>query len=237
LGNKHNLSSVNTGVTYHAVDGSDPRHPERQVCIFCHTPHNAAPLASLWNRSDRTTVFGHYSSNSLVIKNSAGADYREPTGSSRLCLSCHDGVAAIRPSLGGLNTISISFGLNERITGSAAFTKEKIKQGHHPVSFKYTLAVLDTIRMQKEDSVSWNLPTLPEIKLDREQRMQCTTCHDPHQNKSSDDALYSDGRKIVPLWVYTKPGNDAIADHDDVCMNCHSYNNATIYPDPTGPWP
>lgn len=68
-GNKHNLSSTNNGVgiTYKASNSSDPRG--NQICIFCHTPHNASPQTVLWNRVDpQGGPFGHYSSSSLQIQ-------------------------------------------------------------------------------------------------------------------------------------------------------------------------
>lgn len=222
-GNKHNLSSLNTNVTYKASP-SDPRG--REICIFCHTPHNAAPKTILWNRKDSTAIFGHYSSTTLVIKRSGvPSSYGEPTGSSRLCLSCHDGVTAGGVALGDVLTGPIDMGANSRITGSALFDAQKIRTGHHPVSFVYNAAVLNAIQSDPGKSgENYRLPTLPEVKLDAEERMQCTSCHNPHQNQSTEETYNTPpnvGRKIAPFWVYGKAGS-AIGDHDAVCLNCHN---------------
>lgn len=223
-GNKHNLSSLNTNVTYKASP-TDPRG--REICIFCHTPHNAAPKTTLWNRKDPTVTFGHFSSSSLVISRAGvPSSYGEPTGASRLCLSCHDGVTAGGVSLGDILTgPSIDMGPNDRIQGIALFDIQKIRTGHHPVSFVYNSAVLNMIQSDPtKSSENYMLPTLPEVKLDAEQRMQCTTCHNPHQNQSTDETYNISpnvGRKIAPFWVYGKTGS-AIADHDVVCLNCHN---------------
>ena len=59
------------------------------VCIFCHTPHNARPTRSLWNRELPGITYRLYESSTLK------AQVTQPTGSSRLCLSCHDGILAL----------------------------------------------------------------------------------------------------------------------------------------------
>ncbi|SNB45273.1 cytochrome c3 family protein [Geobacter sp. DSM 9736] len=227
-GNKHNLSSLNTNVTYKA-DPSDPRG--REICIFCHTPHNSRPQTTLWNRKDPTATFGHYSSSTLVISRAGvPSSYGEPTGSSRLCLSCHDGVTAGGVSLGDILTGGpINMGANDRITGRALFDAEKIRSGHHPVSFVYNAAVLNAIQSDPVKAAeSYSLPTLPQVKLDREERMQCTTCHNPHQNQSTEEVYTippNNGRKIAPFWVYGATGN-AITDHDAVCLTCHNLTSS-----------
>ena len=243
LGNKHNLSSSNTAVTYKAtVDPANAR--SNQICIFCHTPHNSRPQTVLWNRADTVTVFGRYSSASLVIRGSTEAQYGEPNGSSRLCLSCHDGVTALGDVLSGG---PINFGVNDKITGIAKFDANKVKNGHHPISFYYKDAALLTALNAKTGTFAstYTFPTdatVPAdvqaaVKLDKEKRMQCTTCHDPHQNRSDDATVYpATTRKVVPFWVYTKSGNTAAQDHDAVCKACHLF---TMY-DPstsTQPWP
>lgn len=236
-GNKHNLSSSNLSVTYHAVE--DPANPKStQICVFCHTPHNSVPHSALWNRKDPTTTFGRYSSSSLVIRNYAGANYGEPNGSSRLCLSCHDGVTALGDLFSGP---SVDFGANAYISGIAKFDTTKVKLGHHPVSFKYDDSSLVTALNNKTGKYggagTYQLPAVPSISpLDKQNRMQCTTCHDPHQNKSDDAATYDGTRKVAPFWVYHSGTNTADQDHDAVCKNCHTFSDYNP-PDVSQPWP
>ena len=54
-----------------------------QICIACHTPHNAktTQLIPLWNHTATTTVFGLYTSNTLQ------AVPGQPAGISKACLS------------------------------------------------------------------------------------------------------------------------------------------------------
>lgn len=82
---KHNLSVSGLGrITASANAGN----ASSEVCIFCHTPHTAGK-AALWNRQDSTTSYTPYSSS--TVKAAIG----QPTGVSKLCLSCHDGTVAL----------------------------------------------------------------------------------------------------------------------------------------------
>jgi hypothetical protein len=238
-GNKHNLSSANTGVKFQAVaNPGDPTRRDTQTCTFCHTPHNSVPQTVLWNRKDPTTTFGRYSSASLIIRGKSEAKYGEPNGSSRLCLSCHDGVTALGDVLNGP---LIDFGTNDKITGIAKFDANKVKLGHHPVSFVYDdTAVLAALNAKTGTYGNpYNIPPVAsKVKLDKLKRMQCTTCHDPHQNQTDDAATYppANTRKVAPFWVLGDSGN-AVTDHDAVCTTCHP--TFTQY-DPltnTRPWP
>jgi hypothetical protein len=235
--NKHNLSSLNSRQTGYKASPTDPRG--NQICVFCHTPHHAAQTP-LWNRGDSGVAFGHYSSSTLVIRRTAKAQYGEPTGTSRLCLSCHDGVTAGGIALGNviqgggtMNGVPIAMLGNDRITAGSPtlFTAQKIKTGHHPVSFVYDADVLLAIQGDAVKSTqNYKLPSLTEVKLDTGRRMQCTTCHDPHQNRSREDQLIpSTQRKIAPFWVYGA-NNDAIKDHDAVCKDCHNFATPSPWP-------
>lgn len=207
--NKHNLSSRNTGVQYRAKDNaSDPR--STQICIFCHTPHNSVPQTALWNRKDPTRFFGHYSSATLVIDNPTVrtvSQYGEPNGSSRLCLSCHDGQTA----LGAVwNGSAIQFQ-----TGYDKIAYRNLSS-HHPVSFVYDNNVLGSI-MVKKPTEGYQLPSVgSNVKLDKRQRMQCTSCHDPHQDQSTDPSV------LTPFWVGPN--------HDAVCKECHNINPLPVNP-------
>ena len=87
---RHNLS--NSGITNNAYATT-----ETQVCVFCHTPHNATASAQapLWNRKLNTQTYTRYTSASLDANNIANGFSDQPGGSSVLCLSCHDGMIAL----------------------------------------------------------------------------------------------------------------------------------------------
>jgi hypothetical protein len=206
-GNKHNFSASNTAVTYRATDSGDPR--SQQICVFCHTPHRASSEGPLWNRKATTvSFFKRYSSRTLAIDD-AGAigisEYGQPNGSSRLCLSCHDGVTA----LGAVFTTPGAF-----TSVDIPFTKNTIGyetySSHHPVSFKYNQAVRNLLRgttYNKQFKINPPATYDGNVKLDKQERMQCTTCHDPHQDKSTVPG------PTTPFWTTTT--------YDSACMSCH----------------
>jgi hypothetical protein len=51
--------------------------------------------------------------------------------------------------------------------------------------------------------------------LDSQQRMQCTSCHDPHVDTRVEGA----GGYGLPMWAHYT--GDENADYDDTCNACH----------------
>lgn len=135
-----------------------------QICIVCHTPHNAditVTDAPLWNHKLTTATYTLYAS--PTFKGTA----TQPTGVSKLCLSCHDGTVAI-DSFGGLTGTTMiastgSLGVNLKMS--------------HPVSFVYD-ATLKTADGNLVDPT-----TLPAGWLNGG-KFECSSCHDVH-NKAS----------------------------------------------------
>ena len=79
---KHNLSISGPGLIKSTT--------EQEICVYCHTPHRARTTAGvLWNREESTATYTQYQSSSLK------AIVGQPTGASKLCLSCHDGTIAL----------------------------------------------------------------------------------------------------------------------------------------------
>jgi len=227
-GNKHNFSFGNLSANFQAVPGGDsPTYPRSsQICVFCHTPHRASSEGPLWNRTGTTnSFFKHFSSPTLAIDDPAlrtESDYGQPNGSTRLCLSCHDGVTALgavftTPSLD--NTMPIQF-VNKRTgqTGVNVAIGYETYSTHHPVSFRYNQTVIGLLRAPPYNKTEyWWSPTSNDVKLDKQERMQCRTCHDPHQDMSDTPS------PTTPLW--------AAKTYAEVCMTCHN-----IIPTPNYPW-
>ena len=151
-GTPHDLSAVAGGAT----------------CSFCHTPHGALAGTPLWSHKLSTAVYRIYQSSSLE------ADVGQPTGSSKLCLSCHDGTVALTESLRG------DFAGSTYIAPGSANLGTDLSDDH-PISFVYSPA------LSAGDPQIRPATTLPEqLKLDRSGELQCTTCHDPHDNRFGD---------------------------------------------------
>lgn len=249
--NRHNLSASNAipGFLYKATDDPAGNPRGQQICIFCHTPHSANVVgqAPLWNRKfSIVDNFQRYSSATLQIRGIGAAQYgnnAQPNGSSKLCLSCHDGVSRLGEVYNGPE---IPMANANVISGRASFnpSTNKMKIGHHPVSFVYKnnadTTVIDAINLGKSTtSYKMDNALAPRVKLDKQGRMQCATCHDAHQNQSFEDQCYGgtgnciapNDRKKVPFWVHGG-GADATTDQEAVCKTCHPMSGWTGWPPP-----
>jgi predicted CXXCH cytochrome family protein len=155
---KHNLS----------VSGPGPVRAltETRICVFCHTPHNAAPLSPLWNKALQPQAYTVYASPTLKA-----GPLSQPSGPTKLCLSCHDGTIAMGAVLNPAGGISMTGG-NQLPPGSLSDFGLDLS-GHHPVSFPYHDALPNA-----------ELAASPPADLTYGGRdeVHCITCHDPHND-------------------------------------------------------
>lgn len=84
----HNMSNIQTFAGRHFYSDT-----VEQICVFCHTPHNAQPSVPLWNKVNPTQAFRMYTSSQSL--SAAAKAVTAPGPESLLCLSCHDGRTAI----------------------------------------------------------------------------------------------------------------------------------------------
>ena len=202
------------------------------TCIFCHAPHTAVPGRPLWNRRLPTLVYTPYSSSSMQAKPG------QPTGSSKLCLSCHDGTIA----LGALARGRAPVGRFGRVAGRPNLGTDL--SDDHPISFVYDAA------LAAEDGELVHPDTLTgAVKLDINGEMQCMSCHDAHANLYEDFLLEDPQFSVLCKRCHAKqgwtgsshdtspapgggggidPGPDT--DRDSVaatgCSNCHTSHAA-----------
>lgn len=224
-GNKHNFSYQNISVNYRALPiDENPDYPRsNQICVFCHTPHRSSGEGPLWNRNaSSVTFFKHFSSSTLAIDDPGVkgiSEYGQPNGSTRLCLSCHDGVTA----LGALFTTPFSLtptnvhfiDVNKGESGPNVHLPYQTYSSHHPVSFKYDINVRSILTSAPYNRPYWFSPA-NGVKLDRYERMQCTTCHDPHQDKSDTPD------PTTPFWTSKT--------YVEVCKSCHNLATPPSFP-------
>ncbi|MFC1604050.1 cytochrome c3 family protein [Planctomycetota bacterium] len=138
-------------------------HSDLFGCNGCHTPHNAEmlPGVPLWNGSETTTTFVMYSSHTFQ-----GIVDGQPSGDSKLCLSCHDGA---NPDFAWMNP-DHSFGSDEL-------------SNSHPISFVYDSALATQDGALKDPSEASTLGgTIMSDLLDGESKLQCGSCHDVHSS-------------------------------------------------------
>lgn len=213
--NPHNLSTLSSNAVKADAVQTFPGK-ETEICVFCHTPHGATPQSTLWSRYSPDLMGSFPIRAGLSISdvgiiattgyNAASSDY--PNGASKLCLSCHDGVTAI-------GTLTNGDMIDMTIPDLSLRASKINLAASHPVSFVYN----STVQTYLGASYIW--PTT--AYLDGGSRVQCTTCHQPHQDTMA--------TLFLPFWRGT--GASAEVAYDDICNDCHTadpYNTGT-FPD------
>ncbi|MHC4475455.1 MAG: cytochrome c3 family protein [Planctomycetota bacterium] len=160
-GSPHDLSALRGGDT----------------CRYCHTPHGAMPRTPGWSRRLSNAVYKIYESSSLEAK------VGQPTGPSKLCLSCHDGTVAMARTGGGKGGVYI-------IPGGANLGTDL--SDDHPISFVYSEELSAKDAQIRSPSM---LP--PSLRLDRSKELQCTTCHNAHDNPYGHFLVMSNERSVM----------------------------------------
>lgn len=159
---------VLAGLAGSAHDFSGSGWSGGRVCSPCHTPHGANPTvvsAPLWNHAVTQANYTVYSSSTL------NAEVGQPSGVSKLCLSCHDGTVAV-DSFGGNTGTTM-------LTGPANLGTNLA--GSHPISFTYDSA-LATEDGNLHDPAAVATPIGGTIAEDLlfGGKMECASCHDVH---------------------------------------------------------
>lgn len=168
---------LSVGIVGSKHDFTDNGKIERDLCLPCHTMHLTATQAPLLVRRPAT-------SEPLRPYQTRGI---ELDSASLLCLSCHDGTAAPDVFAGSHATTwsdsaGREFGARPRLTG-------------HPVGVRYPVG------LRGYESPEY-VTGIAGLKLPAG-RIQCTSCHDPH------NANRHSGLLIV--------GNE----RSRLCLSCH----------------
>ncbi|MDO8663118.1 MAG: cytochrome c3 family protein [Candidatus Omnitrophota bacterium] len=173
----------------------------QEICFPCHIPHNAMANTGqdrlpLWNHALTTATFITYSSDTLVAE-----DVGQPSSSSKVCLSCHDGTVALN-AFGGS-------------TGSSTFAVGPLKVGtdlshNHPVSFTYTATLVNKDGGLNDPSTS--VSALGGQTIDSgmliKGKVECSSCHDVHAAKGN---AQTDSRKLLVVSMV----------QSELCLTCH----------------
>lgn len=153
-----------------------------EICVVCHTPHDSEITvadAPLWNHA--VTAVATYT---LYTSATLDATLSQPTGVSKLCLSCHDGTVAVDSFGGATGTTFIgSVG-----TGSADIGTTLVND--HPVSFNYDAAQALDAGIRDSTTVVAGIGTIADMMFSGS--MQCATCHDVHNTDSNASLLRID---------------------------------------------
>ncbi len=232
---KHNLSVSSPGTVKAST--------EDETCVFCHTPHGATafPGSPLWNRQLSNETYTVYTSSSLDAEDIMG-QLDQPGGSSKLCLSCHDGTLALGTvsnapgsGTGGAIALTGTEADGSMPVGAGILTGFTRKLGtdltnDHPISLTYdtNLATVDGELFDPDAvlHIAVRAPGIrPPVPLEDTgaggaAQVQCATCHDPH-TRDPDLAINS---KFLRLSRFQKTAPiDGAFDvaNDIVCLGCH----------------
>lgn len=224
----HDLSTAGPGQV-RAVD-------ESRVCIFCHAPHNASPEAPLWNRYNPTTYYRIYDSSTT------DARIDQPGPASKMCLSCHDGSIAL--GLLRNRDITAPLPMSHTFMPSGPRNLTNDLSDDHPIGFRFdrSLANRDP-QLRSPDLVS------SKIELGPRGELECTACHDAHNNELGDflriptregalcltchdmdgwraGAHSQSGAIVPPMLRRDEPPTPFTSMRDNACNSCHAPHSA-----------
>lgn len=160
------------------------------MCETCHVPHNSGSAQLMWNQTlGAASTFG--AGAATAAGTSLPANIKTWTGTSKNCLSCHDGSVAVGTgwSTPGSTKISGTTQIGDA-TGDLS--------GNHPVAVPYAGETGKYNNIQSgytSRPASWSDPaTISGVKLHKDPTtgaygLECASCHDPH-NKDAADAKF-----------------------------------------------
>ena len=186
IGSQHDLTASGSGPVKSAAT---------DACIFCHAPHNIVPnITPLWDHALSSQSYTTYTSSTYT----SGAQ-TPGAGSSKLCLSCHDGTVAVG--------LTVSRGL---IATSGAMNPADVLGTNLSHSHPLSMTPVDDGALAA--SLFTNPPSTkdPSVQL-VSGKIECTTCHDPHV-PNHDPA--------VPMFLVRSNAGSAI------CLACHDPTRA-----------
>jgi predicted CXXCH cytochrome family protein len=166
-------------------DGSTGWATTDEICVVCHAPHNNSMLGGgsnlLWNRVAATTSNYTPYSNTASMSSAPG----QPGGTSKLCLSCHDGTVAV-DNFGGRTT-----GYRSLSDTDSQYLGSDLSNDH-PISFTYPTTNASTgdpeikIKTTAVTSANWggSADTTIDAGFLSDGKVECQSCHDVHNTNA-----------------------------------------------------
>ena len=183
--------------------------PGGQVCIACHAPHKVPNSPLLWNHVLSAANFSWSDWTQTTGGTPLPKNIKTWSGSTKLCLSCHDGTVAIGALADGTTFSTAKISSGDQIGGGGDL------KGNHPVAVPYPYnGVKNTyngiVTGDNALASGWKaVPTKVKIFTDagaaapNNRGVECASCHDPHGTGNSD---------------YLRDTTSGSA----LCLNCHT---------------
>jgi hypothetical protein len=215
VGTPHDFSSYSWN--------NDPADPA-SVCSACHAPHHAdSSVVPLWSHATTASTFTMYDNANVAVADLQATVDAQPAGPSKACLSCHDGTVAVN-TFGG-----VTRGTPYTLTNSASLGTDLTHS--HPISLTYDPSIVGT--GPNQDKWLYNPNTTPVLTPDSgtfipgndmtingfllggNNRLECTSCHDVHNQEGTPYDLTSNPNLVKING--TQAGKGSL-----LCRSCHN---------------
>ncbi len=186
--------------------------PGGQLCVACHTPHHANSTLLLWNHVLSANNFSWSDATQTTGGTTLPTNIKTWSGSTKNCLSCHDGTVEI----GKIYHPAVTFNAT-KISGDAQIaTATGDLKGNHPVAVPYPYGGLaNTYNGITTGSLAlpsgWvATPTDVKIFADASvagpsnRGIECASCHDPHGTAFGDFLRASTSGSAICLKCHAK---------------------------------
>jgi hypothetical protein len=211
------------------------------LCTFCHTPHKAASTRLLWNHTLSENTYRWTDVTATANGTPLPTFNKNWQGTSKNCLSCHDGSVAIGDILWFKESKPSILDNTKHDTGEFNIASPTgIMNGNHPVALPFPFNKLvstynsvtsggTTAAGQAAVLASgWQSdPSVFGIRLFNDDGtgnvtagavvgktgIECASCHDPHNGATVKDDLFLRGRLT---------GTGPASADSYICIKCHA---------------
>jgi len=165
------------------------------ICVYCHTPHNASASAisgPLWNRTESSATYIPYGT--TIAGTNANTLGTETTA----CLGCHDGTIAIDSILNAPG--SGTWTSNTLTINGYALVDDDLTDDH-PVGFSYA---------DSETALGTGLVVQATVEtagmefFGAGSQMECATCHEVHGSGNESFLRVSNASSDLCLTCHVK---------------------------------
>ncbi len=204
------MRSAGAGIAGSAHDLSS-HAPGGQICIACHTPHQAPNSPLLWNHTLSASNFTWSDWTQTTGGTPLPTNLKTWSGSTKLCLSCHDGTVQIGSILHPSTVFDATYMPNDHKVGAGGDLK-----GSHPVAVPYPYnGVKNTYNGKTTGDLAlrsgWKAtPTKVKLFYDptaaapNNRGIECASCHDPHGTSNSDFLVDTTTGSAICIDCHTK---------------------------------
>lgn len=195
-GTKHDFTTLGTTGSGH-------------LCFTCHYPHKTPAQSQLmWNHQLSGNNFGWSDATTTSGGTTYPTNINSWSGSTKLCLSCHDGTVAVGDVMNGTD-----WDLTIFVTGNRQIaTSTGDMRGNHPVAVPYPYNQTANTYNGITTGVNVNLPGFVAAPADvkifadptsagSNRGIECASCHNPHDSSK---------------------GKFLRADKGAICQRCHA---------------